>query len=85
MVDYPKLAAASIYPNLAHDDGRQADWVAQRRERNDVASAMYPPPKSALPNRPRQQSADVRSLAQRCDENPAFERDLAMLGLIRRR
>jgi len=41
----PPSAAASLYPNLPHDDGRVADWTTRRRERDDVAAAMYPRPK----------------------------------------
>jgi hypothetical protein len=86
MVEHPRSAAASIYPNLPHDDGRQADWAMQRRERNDIASAMFPalvPSKPAPPNR-HSASTDV-SLAALCDENPWIEQGLAMAGLIRKR
>jgi hypothetical protein len=50
MADHAKSAAASIFPNLPHDDGRQADWT--RRDRSDVASALYPekqPPRQRSP------------------------------------
>jgi hypothetical protein len=51
MVDRPPPSAAqSLYPNLPSDDGRQAQWTQQRRERDDVAAAMYPRPKPALKN-----------------------------------
>jgi hypothetical protein len=50
MVDRPRSAAASLYPNLPHDDGREADWTARRRDRSDVASALYPRPKPPLKN-----------------------------------
>jgi hypothetical protein len=50
MTDRPKSAAASIYPNLPSDDGRQAQWAQQHRERNDVAAALYPRPKPPLKN-----------------------------------
>ena len=51
MVDRPRSAAASLYPHLPHDDGRVANWAKQRRERNDIADAMWPgPPKPQLKN-----------------------------------
>jgi hypothetical protein len=31
MVDRPRSAAASLYPNLPHDDGRVADWTTQQQ------------------------------------------------------
>jgi hypothetical protein len=43
-------AAASLYPNLPHNDGRVADWTMQRRDRSDVAAALYPRPKPPLKN-----------------------------------
>jgi hypothetical protein len=46
MPDRRPSAAQSLYPNLPSDDGRQAQWTQQRRDRSEsVASAMYPRPK----------------------------------------
>jgi hypothetical protein len=60
MPDHPKSAAASIYPNLPHDDGRNAQWVEQqhRRQRNDVASALYPGHRSASAAQRRRSQGD---------------------------
>jgi hypothetical protein len=52
MVDRPRSAAASIFPDLPSDDGRVAEWARQRRDRNDVAAALYPgrqPPRQRSP------------------------------------
>src|SRR6516162_6431316 len=49
MVDRPRSAAASLYPHLPHDDGRVANWAKQRRERNDIADAMWPGPPKPQP------------------------------------
>jgi hypothetical protein len=46
----PPSAAQSLYPHLPHDDGRIADWAKQRRERDDVAAALYHRPKPPLKN-----------------------------------
>jgi hypothetical protein len=52
MTEQRPSAAAALYPNLPHDDGREADWTTRRRERSEsVASAMYPRPKP-LPKNP---------------------------------
>jgi hypothetical protein len=88
MTDRPRSAAASLYPNLPHDDGREAVWVKQQRGAgSDVAGAVYPhlrppPPPKPAPNPYR--GPEV-SLAQQCDENPWLEQGLALCGLIRKR
>jgi hypothetical protein len=71
-------AAASIYPNLAHDDGRVADWVTQRRDRNDVAGAVYghlrPPPPKPVPAR-RESTTD---LAAACAPDAGAQNELCV-------
>ena len=78
----PPTAAQALYGHLKSG---VRDVVERRDQPASVADALYAhlkPPQPA-PNRYRQ-STDV-SLAQRCDEDPWLEHQLALSGLVRKR
>jgi hypothetical protein len=75
-----RTIASQIYPHLA-----SVDPPPPPRAQPRLADALYPSLalKPPAPNRPR--ASPGVSLAQRCDESPAFEQRLALMGIIRRR
>jgi hypothetical protein len=84
MAERPRSAASSIYPNLPHDDGRNAQWATQRRDRTDVAAALYPDrtpkpqPSAPKPRMTREQIFDWS------DVDPAYARAVGFVPKGRR-